>query len=77
MKFFAYYYAITFLYCVIMSFRKWNREIRTGGLGITPGLDTIALLLMCWILAPIDLFLTWVRLYREAASAQNQSDKFI
>ncbi len=59
-----------------MSFKKWNREVRSGGLGITPGLDTIALLLMCWILAPIDIFLTWVRLYREAAEAKD-SDQFI
>jgi hypothetical protein len=51
-----------------MSFKKWNREVRAGGLGITPGLDTIALLMMCWILAPIDVFLTWVRLYKEASS---------
>ena len=76
MKIFLYYYIITFLYCMIMSFKKWNREVRSGGLGITPGLDTIALLLMCWILAPIDIFLTWVRLYREAAEAKD-SDRFI
>ncbi len=76
MEIFLYYYIITFLYCMIMSFKKWNREVRSGGLGITPGLDTIALLLMCWILAPIDIFLTWVRLYREAAEAKD-SDQFI
>jgi hypothetical protein len=76
MGIFLYYYIITFLYCMIMSFKKWNREVRSGGLGITPGLDTIALLLMCWILAPIDIFLTWVRLYREAAEAKD-SDRFI
>jgi len=45
-----------------------------GGLGISPGLDSIALLMMCWILAPVDIFLTWVRLYKEAEeSRRNQS----
>jgi hypothetical protein len=45
-----------------------------GGLGISPGLDSIALLMMCWILAPIDIFLTWVRIYKEAEEARrNQS----
>jgi hypothetical protein len=54
--------------------RKWNRDVRDGGLGISPGLDSLALLIMCWILAPIDVFLTWVRIYKEAEEARrNQS----
>jgi len=57
-----------------MSMRKWNRDVRDGGLGISPGLDSLALLIMCWILAPIDVFLTWVRIYKEAEEARrNQS----
>jgi hypothetical protein len=57
-----------------MSIRKWNRDIMAGGLGISPGLDSMALLIMCWVLAPVDIFLTWVRLYREAEEARrNQS----
>jgi hypothetical protein len=57
-----------------MSIRKWNRDVRAGGLGIAPGLDSLALLMMCWILAPIDIFLTWVRVYKEAEEARrNQS----
>ena len=38
-----------------------------GGLGITPGLDTLGILIMSWILAPVDITLTWIRLYKEAA----------
>ena len=45
-----------------------------GGLGISPGLESIALIIMCWILAPIDVFLTWVRVYKDAEEARrNQS----
>jgi hypothetical protein len=65
MSVFLTYYLITFLYCVLMSVRKWNRDVRSGGLGISPGLDTIAILMMCWALAPVDIFLTWVRVYKE------------
>ena len=69
------YYVICFIYCVIMSIRKWNKNVMAGGLGISPGLDSIALLMMCWVLAPIDIFLTWVRLYKDAEEARrNQSD---
>ncbi len=66
------YYVICFIYCIIMSIRKWNRDVRAGGLGISPGLDSLALLIMCWILAPVDIFLTWVRVYREAEEARRK-----
>ena len=69
------YYLLTLLYCVIMQTRKWTREVRAGGLGISPGLDTLALLIMCWALAPIDIFLTWVRVYKEAEEAKRRIDK--
>jgi hypothetical protein len=75
MGFFLTYYLITLTYCVIMSARKWNRDVRAGGLGITPGLDTMALLLMCWALAPVDIFLTWVRVYKEAEEARRRANK--
>jgi hypothetical protein len=75
MGFFLTYYLITLTYCVIMSMRKWNRDVRAGGLGITPGLDTMALLLMCWALAPVDIFLTWVRVYKEAEEARRRANR--
>jgi hypothetical protein len=57
-----------------MSVKKWNRDVLDGGLGISPGLDSVALLLMCWVLAPVDITLTWIRLYKEAEEARrNQS----
>jgi hypothetical protein len=68
------YYVMCFIYCTIMSVKKWNRDVLDGGLGISPGLDSMALLLMCWILAPVDITLTWIRIYKEAEEARrNQS----
>ena len=66
MNLFITYYLITLSYCTLMSLRKWNRNVRHGGLGITPGLDTIVILVLCWVLAPIDVFLTLVRLFKES-----------
>jgi hypothetical protein len=60
-----------------MSVRKWNKNVMAGGLGISPGLESIALLLMCWVLAPVDVFLTWVRVYREAEEARRDNSKII
>lgn len=75
MGFFGYYYLICLFYCLYMSFKKWNKTVQAGGLGITPGLDTIAMLVMCWALAPVDIFLTWVRVYREAEQARIDQSK--
>ena len=72
---FLVYYLVCLSYCLIMSFRKWNRDAQTGGLSITPGLDTLGLLIMCWILAPVDIILTWVRVYREAEESRRNQTK--
>jgi hypothetical protein len=75
MSVFLAYYLITFLYCIVMSARRWNKDVRAGGLGVTPGLDTLAILMMCWALAPVDIFLTWVRVYKEAEEARRRMNK--
>lgn len=69
------YYLTCFFYCVVMSIKKWNRDVMSGGLGIAPGLESIALIIMCWILAPIDVFLTWVRVYKEAEEARRNQTR--
>ena len=77
MNIFWTYYIISFIYCSIMSIKKWNRDVMAGGLGISPGLESIALLLMCWALAPVDLFLTWVRLYKEAEEVRRNNNRIL
>jgi len=72
---FLTYYLITLVYCLYMSARKWNKDVQAGGLGITPFLDTMAVLMMCWVLAPVDIFLTWVRVYKEAEEARRRGSK--
>ena len=75
MSVFFTYYFLTLLYCVVMQARRWNKDVRSGGLGISPGLDTMALLIMCWALAPVDIFLTWVRVYKDAEEARRRANK--
>jgi len=75
MEMFWTYYLICLAYCIFMSVRRWNRDVMAGGLGISPGLDTLGLLIMCWILAPVDIFLTWVRIYKEAEEARRNNTK--
>jgi hypothetical protein len=30
---------------------------------------------MCWALAPVDIFLTWVRVYKDAEEARRRASK--
>jgi len=66
------YYVITWLYCTIMSARRWNKDVMSGGLGITPALDILAISIMCWALAPVDIFLTWTKAYKDAEEARRK-----
>ena len=75
METFFCYYLLTLAYCIIMQARRWKQDVTTGGLGISPGLDTLALLIMCWALAPVDIFLTWVKVYKDAEEARRKQTK--
>ena len=66
MNMFTIFYLSCLAYCFIMASRRWNRDVQEGGLGVTPALDSLAILILAPVLAPVDLFLTWVRLYTEA-----------
>ena len=77
MDIFWTYYVACLFYCFIMSIRRWNRDVMSGGLGISPGLDTLALMIMCWALAPVDIFLRWTRLYKEAEEARRKNTKIL
>lgn len=60
-----------------MSIRRWNKDVMAGGLGISPGLESLGLIIMCWILAPVDITLTWIRLYKEAEEARRNNSKIL
>jgi hypothetical protein len=46
-----------------------------GGLGVTPALDSVMVLFIGPFLAPVDFFLTWVRLYKDAEQARRDNQK--
>ena len=66
MKTFEIYYVLCLLYCFSMAaIKDWTKNERAG-LGTTPALDSLVILIMCWALAPVDIFMTWLRLYTQA-----------
>ena len=71
---FITYYLICIIYCYYQLFVKLNHRYDDGPTGNSPELDAIMVLVMAWVLAPIDMSLTWIRWYKEAEQARiNQS----
>jgi hypothetical protein len=71
------YYLICVVYCFYQLFGKFKHRYDDGPVGNSPELDTIMVVLMAWILAPIDISLTWIRWYREAEEARIRQQKRI
>ena len=67
---FITYYVICIIYCFYQLFRKFNQRYDSGPTGNSPELDSIMVLMMAWVLAPIDISLTWIRWYKEADEAR-------
>lgn len=60
------YYVICIFYCFYQLFNKYNDRYNDGMIGMSPGLDSIMVLVLAWILAPIDFALTWINWYKRA-----------
>ena len=68
------YYVICITYC----FYQLNKRYRKSGTDYnSPELDAIMVVVMAWVLAPIDVSLTWIRWYKEAEIARRNQSKFL
>ena len=70
---FLTYYILCVIYCFYQLFVKLNHRYDNGPSGNSPELDTIMVLMMAWVLAPIDVSLTWIRWYGEAEEARRRN----
>ena len=69
---FAIYYVICIIYCFI----QLNKRYRTSGTEYSsPELDAIMILVMAWVLAPVDVSLTWIRIYKKAEETRINREK--
>lgn len=71
------YYVICVIYCFYQLFKNLNHRYSNDPTGGSPELDSIMVLVMAWVLAPIDVSLTWIRWYKEAEEARRRQDKRI
>ncbi len=67
------YYVI----CVVYCFYQLNKKYTLRGIdyGVSPEMDSVMVLIMAWVLAPVDASLTWIRMVREAEEAKRRQEK--
>ena len=70
------YYVICVVYCFYQLFSKYSQRYDGSITANSPELDTIMVMVMAWVLAPIDISLTWIRWVKEAAEARRRQSKF-
>ena len=69
MNWFVIYYVISIVYC----FYQLNVKYKTRGIDYSsPEMDAIMVLVMAWVLAPVDVSLTWIRWYTDAEVARRR-----
>jgi hypothetical protein len=73
---FVGYYVICVVYCFYQLFKNLNKRYDNTPSGGSPEMDTIMVLVMAWILAPIDISLTWIRWVKEAEEARRRQMNF-
>jgi len=70
---FITYYIICIIYCFYQLNKKYNQR----GLDYaSPEMDAIMVLIMAWVLAPVDISITWIKMVKEAEQARINQSKF-
>ena len=77
MSIFAAYYVICVIYCLYQLFKNLSKRYSDDPTGGSPELDTIMVMMMAWVLAPIDVSLTWIRWYKDAEIARRRQEKIL
>jgi hypothetical protein len=68
---------IYYIICVIYCFYQLNKRYKRSGTEYnSPELDAIMVLVMAWVLAPVDVSITWIRMVKEAEQARINQSKF-
>jgi hypothetical protein len=70
------YYVMCVIYCFYQLYKNLDKRYSNDPTGGSPEMDAIMVLIMAWILAPVDASLTWIRWYKEAEQARIRQSNF-
>ena len=66
-----------YVFCVIYCFYQLNKKYKTKGIdyGTSPEMDSVMVLIMAWVLAPVDVSLTWIKMVKETEVIKNMKKR--
>jgi len=67
-----------YIICVIYCFYQLNVKYKQRGIdyGTSPEMDAVMVLIMAWVLAPVDVSITWIRMVKAAEEARIRQSKY-
>ena len=68
---------VYYVICIIYCFYQLNVKYKERGIDYSsPEMDAIMVLVMAWVLAPVDVSITWIRMVKAAEEARIRQNKF-
>lgn len=67
------FYFVSVVYCIWRMVRSYVKKYGDNHIGTTPGLETLAIIVLAPVLMVVDVTLTWIRLYSEAEKARRNN----
>lgn len=67
-------YLVSVAYCIFKMYRSYKQR-EVDPIHATPGLETMAIIVMAPVLMAVDASMTWIRLYKEAEEARIRRNK--
>ena len=66
-------YFVSVVYCIWRMVRSYIKRHGNDVIGTSPGLETLAIIVMAPALMLVDVTLTWIRLYSDAEKARRNN----
>ena len=67
---------VYYILCIIYCFYQLGKKYKVRGIdyGTSPEMDAIMVLVMAWVLAPVDVSITWINMVKKAEEAKRRQE---
>lgn len=67
------FYLVSVIYCIWRMTRSYMKTHGNNVIGSSPGLETLAIIVMAPVMMVVDVSLTWIRIYKDAEQARRNN----
>ena len=67
------FYLVSVVYCIWRMTRSYMKTHGNNVIGSSPGLETLAIIVMAPVMMVVDVSLTWIRIYKESEEARRRN----